>query len=393
LRRKVKILALDTEGGHGGSSRSLFYLIKNINKKKFKVKVICKKESWIKNEYEKNKIEWSVNKNMPCFTTVQKFSRNLFTFIFFIIYIWPKSAKFRAELIEELKGFDILHCNLITLFFLTSWIKKRIPNIKITMHIRTRPSKNYFSKMQAKISKNIINNFIFITENERKNMLTLLDQNISKGKVIYNPLPDYHKEKKIRKNLKKLKIISLSHYSYERGTDQLILLAKNLPAELKRKIIFIIVGDYSVKLNILQKIYKAKNIKNNLKDYVKSEGVDKMFRFVGRTSNPEKILKNSDILIKLSRENNPWSRDIIEAMGAGKPVISIGSYDKFVKTNKTGLLLKKFNPNLISNWLLKVNNKPRLLNRMGINCKKTVNYFCNQNKQIRKLENLWLKLI
>ena len=118
-----------------------------------------------------------------------------------------------------------------------------------------------------------------------------------------------------------------------------------------------------------------------------------MFHFVGRTSQPEKILKNSDILIKLSRENNPWSRDIIEAMGAGKPVISIGSYDKFVKTNKTGLLLKKFNPNLISNWLLQVNNKPRLLNRMGINCKKTVNYFCNQNKQIRKLENLWLKLI
>ena len=51
--KKINVLCLDIEGGHGGSSRSLFYLLKKIDKKKFKIEVICKKNSWIKKEYKK----------------------------------------------------------------------------------------------------------------------------------------------------------------------------------------------------------------------------------------------------------------------------------------------------------------------------------------------------
>ena len=49
--------------------------------------------------------------------------------------------------------------------------------------------------------------------------------------------------------------------------------------------------------------------------------------------------QKADLLIHPSRNNDPWSRTIIEAMVLGVPVISHGKYNKFVKHNITGFLL------------------------------------------------------
>ena len=38
----INVLHLDTEGGWGGSSISLFQIIKNLNKKKFRSTVVCR---------------------------------------------------------------------------------------------------------------------------------------------------------------------------------------------------------------------------------------------------------------------------------------------------------------------------------------------------------------
>ena len=43
-----------------------------------------------------------------------------------------------------------------------------------------------------------------------------------------------------------------------------------------------------------------------------------MIRFMGHVKNPEKFIKESDILIRPTRENNPWGRDILEAMALEK---------------------------------------------------------------------------
>ena len=47
--QKLNILCLDIEGGHGGSSKSLFNSIKYLNKDKFKPIVICKKNGLLDN--------------------------------------------------------------------------------------------------------------------------------------------------------------------------------------------------------------------------------------------------------------------------------------------------------------------------------------------------------
>ena len=44
-----------------------------------------------------------------------------------------------------------------------------------------------------------------------------------------------------------------------------------------------------------------------------------------------------DVVLKPTREANPWGRDILEGSPSGKPVISVGRYDRFVETGQDRL--------------------------------------------------------
>ena len=49
----INVLALDIEGGHGGSSRSLFNLVQFLDPELVKIEVWCKRNSTFKEAYRK----------------------------------------------------------------------------------------------------------------------------------------------------------------------------------------------------------------------------------------------------------------------------------------------------------------------------------------------------
>lgn len=394
--KKINVLCLDIEGGHGGSSRSLFYLLKNVNKKKFRIHVICKNSSWLKKEYLKHKINCSVEKTMPCYAPLEILNRNFFSLLYFFIFSWPKSRKFRMRLINKLKKFDILHCNQISLFFLALWIKNKNSNIKITFHIRTMfwPYKkkwHFVYKLAAKIVQKISNKLIFITENEKENLSRVLNLKVS-GEILHNPLSDYNSKIKFMKK-KIIKIISMSHYDRERGVDRVIELATFIPKIFRNKFQFIMLGDYKHSPSFFEKYFTTISNKNNLKHYARSLNIMNIFKFYGYVKKPELVLKEADILIKLTRRPNPWGRDIIEAMGAGKAIISCGTYSKFVKSNINGLLIKKYEPRKIVRWILKIEKDKNFFIKMKKNSLMRVRRLCSQNRQSLKIEKIWKNLI
>ena len=122
-----------------------------------------------------------------------------------------------------------------------------------------------------------------------------------------------------------------------------------LPKESRSKVVFLVVGDMSerglVRLLPLRRSFKDRICTSELRD---------MFIFTGHLSDPTSVLHHSNLLFKLTRENNPWGRDILEALSCGLPVVSIGSYDKFVQTGVTGLLQSVYNPEAIAKWLEEV---------------------------------------
>ena len=109
---KLKVLCLDIEGGHGGSSRSLFNSLKYITESnKIDISVWCKRGGPIHDKYHRIDIETKIMPFMPTVSTVYRFSRNIILQLKFFLYDWPRSKKFRKDLIEAAQDVDLVHGN------------------------------------------------------------------------------------------------------------------------------------------------------------------------------------------------------------------------------------------------------------------------------------------
>ena len=79
-------------------------------------------------------------------------------------------------------------------------------------------------------------------------------------------------------------------------------------------------------------------------------------------------------------------------MGAGKIIVSCGNYNKFIRSNHNGLLLKKYEPIKIINWLLKIEKNRKLFLWMKKNSIKCITKLCSQTLQSKKIETVWNNL-
>ena len=62
---------------------------------------------------------------------------------------------------------------------------------------------------------------------------------------------------------------------------------------------------------------------------------------MGHVSNPEIYLSKSYLQIRLARTNDPYGRDIIEALTMGVPSLATGTYEGIIKNNFNGYLLPR----------------------------------------------------
>ena len=391
--KKLNVLCLDIEGGHGGSSKSLYNSLKYIDQKNIKPFVICKK-SGLEQQYKALGIMCIVDKTMPTFTALRKQNRNILFYFIFKFYIWPKSRKFRKNLLHIINknNINLVHCNLISLFLLARWLKKIKPDIILTLHVRTNPVNTYTGRFQAKVSNSVFSNKIFITENEKEKMDHLLYPKKAKGKLIYNSVEVNKKALSLHKNKisNPIKIASLSNYSYPRGTDRLIDLAQKIPDEEKKNFKFYIAGDYKLPRFLPHQLRFLALRGKTLEDYAKLKKVNNMFTFLGHVKDTESLLNEVNILIRPTREYNPWGRDVLEAMSAGKTIISIGTYEQFVKTDYTGLLQPEFNIEELVDWLVSISKNTNRLSKYGRNSINIIKKINNPERNAHKLKMFWL---
>lgn len=389
--RKKKILFIDSEGGHGGSSRSLFFTVKILDKKIFFPTVLCKRYSQIYEEYKKNKINCFIFENIPKFTSVKREKINLYSFIKFYFSDWIGFYKRRKNLFNIAKNFDHIHFNHISLFLLARLLRVCNIQAKFTMHIRTMPHPNITSRIQARIADKFIDKFIFITENEYLRFLKLTGKKKVRGEIIYNPVERKEKHSSQFNYLKKAKCFNIgliSNYSFMRGTDRIISIIKELIKITEKKFHFIIAGEVTLS-NYDKKKLNIKDVSvNNLKDLAIKEDVIKFCTFLGHINNPEDLYTNLNVLLKPTRDNNPWGRDILEAMMYGIPVISVGKYNKFVNKD-TGFLMKKFNSEQYAKNIFNLMTNKKLREKLAYNSKATIQKMCSREICKEKFENFW----
>jgi len=386
----LRVLCLDIEGGYGGSSRSLFQSLSQLPDSIVQPEVWCRRAGPAQAQYDNAGIPCAVTPGMPHVSALPRPSRNLYAFARAYVRFQASKA-FRAELCAAVnERFDAVHFNHEALFQLARWLRPRT-RPPFTMHIRTNLVPSPFSRWQARTIARNIDHTIFITENEQRSWRALGLRPPGES-VIYNiagpPAPEVEPHPEIPDD-GRLKIASLSNYAWIRGVDRLVEAAAALAARGRRDVLFVVAGDMRLRGSLPGQLGAISRQGGSLADHAAAKGVGDMFLFLGHVSEPERVLAGCQLLARLSRENNPWGRDVIEALGAGRPVIATGAYDRFVESGVTGILLPTYSADDVAENLARFADDRALLGRLGAAGRDRIEKLCNGPARAADLAAIW----
>jgi len=384
----LNVLALDIEGGHGGSSKSLYTSILHLDRTRFSVEVWCKRDG-IQDRYAEIGVPCHVKPNMPKVSALPKVSRNIFVHLRFL-FEFIRAHRFRTELLLEINSrFDVVHFNHEALAWLGLWLRSKT-SAGFVFHNRTMLRDTLFARAQIFAMRSASDDLIYITENEQKNVQLLGIKD--RGNVIYNPVKSGGESPKLYQwpdDAKQFRVCCLSNYSWNRGGDRLIEVATVLKSWNQTDVQFVMIGDQMLTGSLPGELGQIAECGGDLSNYAAHRDVAEMFLFLGYVSNPESILISCSVVTKLSRENNPWGRDILEGMLMAKPIIGIGTYDGFVKDGATGYLLHDYDAVRIAEKIVYLKNNPGKAIQMGKSARKLVEDKCNGFERARDLSKVW----
>ena len=386
----LRVLCLDIEGGHGGSSRSLFESIRHLNHKAVGVEVWYRRpSSSLAARYAEIGVACRVAPEMPCFTTLPRLSRNVYALAHAFIDL-HYARSFMAELASTVnERFDLVHFNHESLFLLARWLRKRT-RVPFTLHVRTMPHNTMFAQWQARAAAGVMDHLIFITENEQKRMAERGGR-WRQATVINNIVTPFDDEPPYEKvpSDERFKIACLSNFSWYRGVDRLIDIAVALSRIGRDDILFVVAGNMELTRSLPGALGDLGRLGGTLADYAVDRGVSNMFLFLGHVDAPEQVLAACAALIKPTRERNPWGRDILEALSVGRPVISFGSYERFVEHGVTGILREQFDASETAIDIVTLIDDPELCKQMGEEGRRRIAELCNGPARAADLLDVW----
>lgn len=352
---RVNILYVDIEGGWGGSSRSLYFLIRHLDKSRNNPIVLLGKKGPAELLYKSANIKSNVFCPIPRTTAMRARNWRAATrFAMQLIHL-PRFLRLMKNLIKS-NNIQIAHLNHESLFFI-GLCCRFLFNVKIVYHVRTMLPVNIWSKIQILIALNTADYLIFITENERDLWLSMCRKTRQiPQSVIHNiaeSIKTNHPQEILQDISRKFKVISLMTLSYSRGVDRLVDVGLCLRNEHSKEIIFVLCG------KVDDEAYEK-----GIRERIRVEEMSESFVFLGHQKNPEAVLSECDVLIRPSREYNPWGRDVIEALAMGIPVVAIGNYNKFVEDGVNGYLFQKFNAAKIAEKIIYLSKHPEVAERI-----------------------------
>ncbi len=346
--------------------------------------------------YDKIGVKYRVVPSIVKLRSLKKTSRNIYTFLKYFPVFFKNIRKYRDIASTIKTRFDLVHFNQEGTFLITYWLHKYVKGVPFTIHVRTLLPKNWFTKLQVKIISLSVDHVIFISRDEQNRFYWAGFS--SSNSVLYNiaSLPKLSNKEiylKLNKD-KRFKVLSLSNFRWEKGTDRLIEIAQNLARQGKSDdFLFVSCGDMKISGELHNETNNFSKYGGEYEEYVKKLGLQNMFLFLGHVKETYVVISEVDILLKPTREELLGGRDVIETMYVGKPVLATGSGNQFIITNKDGILYKDYSLDVITKDLIMLRDNPNMSYKMGLLAKYKINKMCNKDIQTNKLINIWLSCI
>lgn len=388
MTRPLRVLCLDIEGGHGGSSRSLYYLLKHADRDAIAPTVWCRRDGPIKARYAEIGIPVVVEPGLPKASALPRASRNVAQLLGHAGEFWRARGGTLRRLADAARAHDVVHFNHEGFAALAWWLR-RTAGVPATTHIRTNVVASVFARAQMRAISRAVDGVAFITPNEERTFRGL--GGTAPGRVIFNVVeaderPEPHP---LLANETRLKIASLSNAAHVRGTDRLIDIAAALKAMGRRDVLIVAAGDMHLGGRWPAPYDAFARDGKTLADVAASLGLAEYFLFLGHVPDPERVLAGADLLLKPTREDNPWGRDVLEALAGGCPVISVGSDGTFVETGVTGILQATFDAGTVAKAVAALADDRLRLASMGEAARARVAKLCNGAERARELTELW----
>ena len=259
------------------------------------------------------------------------------------------------------------------------------------MHMRTIVAPSVFARWQAYSIGRSTDQVVFITENERE-AWERLGLRARVARVIYNiavvpsvgvsPHPAVPSDARFR-------VACLSNYAWVRGVDRLVEVAGELKSRGRTDVLFVIAGNMRVRGSIPGALGRIAASGGTLADYAASNGVSDMFAFLGPVDEPERVLAACDIVARPSRGNNPWGRETLEALAAGKPVVCTGVYRRFVEDGVTGIVSPDYDCAAFADAIIRLADDPALRRRLGAAGHRRIATLCDGPARAEDLRAVW----
>jgi glycosyltransferase involved in cell wall biosynthesis len=386
----LKVLCLDIEGGHGGSSRSLYFSLKHVDRDLIAPTVVCRRGGAIVERYQALGIPVHVMPHLPKANPVPRLSRNVLQAIDLASDVWRHRADAQA-LNSIVMASDLIHFNHEGFAWLAAWVRRHHGK-PATMHLRTNTADSVVTRLQARVISSSVDAVVCITDNECATFRG--HGGTTPAEVIFNivePLPPTEPHPALIAD-GRFTIVSIANAALVRGTDRLLDIAESLRGLGREDVRIAVAGDMRLTGRWPGDLDCIARVGGTLADAAAARGLSSWFLFLGHVAEPERVLVASDLLVKPTRDDNPWGRDIIEAMAAGLPVASIGRDATFVETRVTGLLQSRFDAMETATFVGFLANHRSAARIMGLRARERALLLCDGRSRAADLAAVWRRI-
>lgn len=353
----------------GGAETSLYYLIKNLDRKRYNPLVVCPQSGSLVDNLLKENVPTVVIRIPPW----RKFKSLISRYI---------SLKQLSRL-ARVNHIQIVHANTIWINHYAQSVGKKL-NIPVVCHLR-----DIISREQArKYNLHKVDFIIPISDAVAK---PLLETKINRSRIkrIYNgvDIDRFSRGKKVISTEGYLIGIvgQLSPRSQWKGQREFIRAAAEV-CKQRNDVYFAVVGGDDTPADHPE----HGSYIRELEELSEELGIRRKVIFTGYRSDMPDVMASLDILVSASYAE-PFGRVIIEAMASGKPVIATnaGGVPEIVQDGVTGLLVPPKDYKSLANAMLKLLQDKELMKEMGDKGKKRAYELFDIRKNVEEIQSLY----
>lgn len=347
----IRTLHIDIEGGYGGSSRSLYELVRRLDRDRFAPLVVHRREGPIAGRYAEIDIPTAHVPEIFSYAPRPRNSGKIFLANLPGLPALRRGVARIAALARE-HGAAVIHLNYEGLFLMAGPLR-RATGLPLVGHSRTLIPENPWGRWVVRSLARQVAHMFFITTREAERFAALAPRTRPPGDVMWNiATPAACAADPVKTEIPEA--IFLGNHDVTKAPDRMLDIAAALDARNAPPLKLVIYG--SARTN--------RDYGRMLADRIDRENLGHRVSLAGHIADPEAATARAFALIRPSRDNDPWGRDVIEAVSAGVPVLATGSYDKVVEPGVNGYLFEPFDAGAMADRLLDLLARPDLRRRM-----------------------------